>query len=604
RDFASMVVDPWGPRVCIAYSNPSYYGALLDQGWDKDCYYRESVDYGMTWAPSVNATNYLNAIAGEPHFSMYWEVRALYTSDGNLHLLTQQTPASLDPYFDGYNWLDFNQDIAHWDRNSDDSVRVANGTYMNDDYLTGSINTVHCGFGGDPACYIQFFNISECDDKLYAVWNQTHPWANYGDYNLQPDLLTDCAYSGQRISQANWEIMMSVALVSTPTLWDPPRHITNTFTPNCGLPGDPDATGGVCGNEWKPYVEHYGLDESGMDLTWPEATIVDLTPEGEGSYTGNFYLNAEYMDDQFPGPAAPQAATPNPRGMNGVHVQNSVKWLRIACVEPVEASFIETRPSRIAWWPNWVELGQTSIVTVTVLNQGNVMLDITEIGFDDGGGGWMSVSENPSPASPFQVTAGVINTATFDVTIDATSVTENSFLDGELWLKSNATNFDSLSIPLHILAADAVEPVVWDTVTTHVNMFEIYFEPEGECVALAIGNAGDLGYGAFQAGFVGLDYGESGLECGARVRDNQYLMGASAFTILADDSEGANARLTEVYNDANPSDETGFDPTGDRGSLTGGLTAGGEYDSAFTGRFVNRDTTIAFERVLYGPRSA
>jgi len=505
RNFADMVVDPWSARVVIGYSNPSYYGRLLNNGWDKDCYYRESLDRGLTWEPKVNITNYLNALQGEPHFSMYYEVKCLYSSDGNLHILFQQTPASLDPYFDGYNWSDFNQDIAHWDRNSGDYVRVANGTYMNDDYLTGSINTVHCGFGGDPATYTQFFNISECDDKLYAIWNQSHSWANDGDYTIQPELLTDCAYTGNRLNMANMEIMMSVALVSTPTLWDPARHLSNTFTPDCGLPGDPLAVGGVCGHEYKPYVEHYALNEAGMDLTWPEATIVDMTPEGEGSYTGDFFLNCEYMDDQFPG----GAWDPDEREPNGWHVLNSMKWLRIACVEPVEASIIEIKPGSLAW-PDWVELGQSSNITITVNNMGNVMLNVTEIGFDDDGGGWLNVSESPTPSTPFQVTAGVAHTATFDVTIDASGLSETTWLDGEVWLKSDAANNDSISINIHLLAAAEVEPMVWDTVSTHANMFDQYFLPEGECVALAIGNAGDLGWGAGSSGTINLDYVESG----------------------------------------------------------------------------------------------
>jgi len=62
--------------------------------------------------------------------------------------------------------------------------------------------------------------------------------------------------------------------------------------------------------------------------------------------------------------------------------------------------------------------------------------------------------------------------------------------------------------------------------------------------------------------------------------------------------------MTQVFNDLSQADETGFDPTGDKGSITGGLAAGGAYDSVYTGRFVNRDTSIAMERIVYGPRSA
>jgi len=596
RNFADMVADPFSGRVCIAYSNPSFYGRLLNNGWDKDCYYRESLDYGVNWQAKVNFTNYLNAIAGVPHYSMYYETKALYSSDGNLHILFQQTPASLDPYFDGYNWSDFNQDIAHWDRNSGDYVRVANGTYMNDDYLTGSINTVHCGFGGDPATYTQFFNISECDGKLYAVWNQIHPWANYGDYLTQPTLLDDCSYTGERLNMANWEVIMSVSTLASPTLWDPPRHISNTFTPNCGLPGDPLATGGVCGNEYKPYVEQYGLDEAGMDLTWPSSAVVDMTPVGDPAYAGNFYLNAEYMDDQMPGPAW----DPLPRDPNGFYSLNSMKWLRIACVEPVEASLIEARPNRIEF-PTWVEFGTVGTFPITVKNSGNVTLNVHEIGH--AGGSWLSASETPSVGTPFQVSAGVVNTATFDILIDATAISTTQWLDGVVWLKSDAANFDSVAVTIHVLAADHVEAVEWDTVTTHKFMFDTFFEPEGACVALAVSNFGEVGIGAFSRGYVNLDYAEAGLECGTRERDRMYLISGSAFALQATSAAGANATMSWSFNDPNQADATGFDPVDDKGTIRGDSTVNGDYDSVYTGKFVNKDTTIAMERLVYGPRS-
>ncbi|MEW5797062.1 MAG: hypothetical protein AB1772_11995 [Candidatus Zixiibacteriota bacterium] len=593
RNFADMAADPFGSRVVIAYSNPSYYGRLLNNGWDKDCYYRESTDYGVTWNAVVNVTNYLNAITGVPHFSMYYETKALYSSDGNLHILFQQTPASANPYFDGYNWRDFNQDIAHWDRTSDAYVRVANGTYMNDDYLTGSINTIHCGFGGDPATYTQFFNLSECDGKLYAVWNQIHPWANYGDYTIQPEILTDCAYTGNRLNMANHEIMMSVAALATPTLWDPPRHISNTFTPDCGLPGDPLATGGVCGNEYKPYVEHYALNEAGMDLTWPASSLVDMTPEGDPPYAGSFYLNAEYMDDQFPG----GSWNPNEREPNSVNSLNSMKWLRIACVEPVEASLIEARPASLNF-PLWVKFGETDNYTVTVRNSGNVPLNVSQIGTV--GGAWLSVS---SP-SGLVVPAGVVNTGTFDIIISGVGISTTQFLEGEVYLKSDAANNDSLSIKIKILAANHVEAVAWDTATTHHYMFDEFFEPEGEVIALAVSNFGEVGYGALTQGSVNLDYKESGLECGTRDRDEIYMFGGTAYALTATTSGGAGVELTQSFNDANQADETGWDPTNAKGSITGGLTGGGAYDSVYTGRFVNRDTTIAMERIVYAPRSS
>jgi len=369
----TMVGSPVSGKVCVSYSNPGHWGNMLNNQYDTDVFYRESLDYGLTWQPKVNITNYQNAIAGDPnHFKAWVESPCLYDHNDDLHIIWTGTATSDDPYFDGFNWNDFDTDIFHWSRNTGNIVRLARGTYLNDDMLTGSVNTIHCGFGGQYSGYIAFIWISECDEKLYVVWNQMQEWLNHGDYTLQPELLEDCAVGVDRIAAANWEIMMSVAQVATPDLWDPARTISGTHTPRCGLPGMPDEEG-PCGNEYKPAVEKYGLDESGMDLTWPTDAVVDVTPDGEPAYTGGFYLNLEYMDDQLPG-----GFIQDTRGRNDYGLFNSEKWVRLACVEPVEASLIDARPSNILW-PQWVELGQSNILVATVTNEGNVTLNVTEI---------------------------------------------------------------------------------------------------------------------------------------------------------------------------------------------------------------------------------
>ncbi|MEW5796655.1 MAG: hypothetical protein AB1772_09900 [Candidatus Zixiibacteriota bacterium] len=184
--------------------------------------------------------------------------------------------------------------------------------------------------------------------------------------------------------------------------------------------------------------------------------------------------------------------------------------------------------------------------------------------------------------------------------IDATALSSTQWLDGLVWLKTDAANADSLAIPIHVLVSADVEPVVWDTVQSHTYMFDPFFDPEGECVALAVSNHGEIGN--LGGGSVNLDYKESGLECGTRDEDAIYLKSGSPFVIMADNSAGANARLTCSYNDASQVDVTGWDPTPAKGSTTGGVNSSDAYDSVYTGQFVNRDTTIAMERIYYAPR--
>jgi len=589
--------------VAVVYTNPSYYGALLDKGSDVDIWCRQSFNRGVTWQPAYSVTNYTNAIADVPgHFTAWLEAGCMFDSEGDLHVYWCAKPTSTNPYFDGFNWNDFDENLYHWEKMNDDvlpatgdAVKVANGNFMNDDMLTGSMNTFHCGFGGSNAGYLGFASMGECDGKLYLVWSQIHeranryPWrtlvVNQGDPPLD-----DCSYTGQRLAMANWDILMSVAQLSSSTLWDAARNITNTYTPNCGLAGDPLATGGLCGSEWKPSLERQALDETGLTgLVWPSAAKVDMSPDE--NYTGGHYLNMEYMDDQFPGPY--YWGRTNPPG-----TENSEKWIRLACVEPVEASQIDVIPESIAW-PLWAQLGATTDFTITVVNDGNVTLNVNSVRLDDGVESWMSQSIT---SFPFQVTAGVTRTRTFTLHITPPGATTR-WLDGTMWLYSDAANLDSIGVTVHILAAADVEAVRWDTVTTHANMFDPFLEPVGVCVALGVGNQGDLGWGAGTSGCINMDYAESGLECGERARDSIYLSSSTAFTILATSSGGAGARLTQVTNDANQADVTGWDPTPTK-TMSGGVTASGKYDSVYTGKFVNRDTTIAMERTVFAPRPA
>jgi len=596
--------------VAVTYTNPSFYGTLLNHEYDMDVWLRESLDRGLTWQNSECITYYMcDPGPCQPDYTHWLESQALYSTDGELHVIFTGTQISADPYFDGFNWTSHNQDLFHWSKSTYWLHKVASGSYEELYDLCGGIESKVCGFGGSNAGFIANINISQCDDKLYCIWNQIHERANRFPWRCtipQPaeGVLDDCSYTGNREAMANWEIMMSVSTLDNSSLWDRPRSISNTYTPGCGLAGDPDAFG-LCGNEYKPSVEKYGLDESGLSLSWPSGTLVDPTPTWDPPYSGTWFLNMQYLDDRFPGPAYWGETNP-PATLN------SVKWIRLACVEPIYTSEIAVRP---AWfeWPLWVELGQVSDLTVTVTNEGNVTLNVTEIGYDDGGGGWLSVSENPSPSTPFAVPAGVTNTNTFDIVVNAGGLASTQWLDGEVWLKSDAANNDSLTIPIHILATEAVEPAYWDTVMTHANMFDIYFEPEGECVALAVSNFGEIGglggsignsYPYYSAdGRVNLDYVESDLECGSRSADAIYLNSGSPFVISADDASGANAQLTCSYGHNNQAPVYGWDPTIDKGSMTGGVTAGGLYDSVYTGRFVNRDTSIAMERVFYAPRS-
>jgi hypothetical protein len=610
------VADYPNQGVACVYANHTAAGIVRGTP-DRDVFCRESTDRGVTWQPSYSITNYDNGTEGSTnHGDATFESHCMFDSEGDLHAYFFAIPTSANPYFDGYfNAVDqFTANLYHWEKTAVpsqcDIVKIANGNFMNPDMLTGGINRLVCGFGGSNSNYMSWATMGECDGKLYLAWSQIHeranryPWqemvVNTGDAPLD-----DCSLDGNKGGMANWEILMSVARLETSGLWDYPRNISNTYRPDCGLPGDPEAQT-VCASEWKPQMERLALNETGLALTWPQTAIVDMSPGG--NYAGGWYLNMQYMDDQYPGPGYWGDA--NAQGTlfrNPPPTWNSEKWIRLACVEPIEASRIATEPTVIEW-PEWVPLGSTEQQLVRVLNEGNVELNITQIGTV--GGSWLSASEAPSQVSPWVIPAGVIHTDTFFININATGISQTTWLDGYVWLKSDAVNSDSITISLHILAATHVEPAVWDTVKTHEWMYEPALNPTGACVGLAVGNAGELGLGGW--GTVNLDYIDAApnmplanQECDTTVgKTALYLVSSSPYVILATNSSGGGAEMTQVFNDLSQADETGFDPTNVKGSITGGVTAGGEYDSVYTGRFVNRDTSIAMERIVYGPRSA
>ena len=603
----SMAAAPYPYQgVAIAYTNPGYYGALLNEGHDLDVWCRESPDRGLTWGTAYDITNYTNPIANDPnHFAAWLETQCLFTTDGDLQVIWTAKETSADPYFDGFNWVGWFQNVYHWSKSSGVVSEVARGTYQDySDLFAGcNFSTDPCGYGSLNAGTVANINISECDGKLFCIWNQIHERAREGwcqaNTEIIPGTVDDCAYTDNRLARANWEIFMSVTSLDNTALWDVARNITQTYTPGCGLVGDPQASG-PCGDEYKPMVERYGFDEAGLDVTWPAEAVYDLTPDGLPAYDGDSYLNMQYVDDQFPGPSDWGSRTTDPRTLN------SIKWIRLACVDPVYEPRITVTALGFTW-PYWIHLGQMRTLPVYIANNGNADLHITDIALSETtGSGWLSASETPTDIDPLIIEPRTDYPFELNVHIDATSITTPIWLDGQITITSDALEMPTVEISIHLLVAEDVEPIVRDTVQTHTYMFNDFFYPEGECVALAVSNHGEMGYSSSGNGSVNLDYVASVMECGTRIYDAYYLQSGSAFVITADDAAGTNALVTSSYNLPDQEKTYSWNPTSDLGTMAWGehLGPSSAYDSAYTGRIVNRDTTIAIERTYYAPRSS
>jgi hypothetical protein len=181
-------------------------------------------------------------------------------------------------------------------------------------------------------------------------------------------------------------------------------------------------------------------------------------------------------------------------------------------------------------------------------------------------------------------------------------------------LPSNAANNSNLEIGVHVLAADTVVDPVWDTVGT-----DALFDDGGsmamaptaaERIGLAVGNLGEMGFSG--PGGVNLDYELSGEECGTRdPRDYEYLVSGTPYTLIASESGlvPSSVNLTLSYNDIiNQRELDGWDPAVSPNTVPAdevpisGLAADNTYDSVYVGKFVNRDTSVAWEWTFYAPR--
>ena len=426
----NMAASPVSSKLAVAYTKPTWYGELNWEQLDRDVFFRESSDGGLTFGAVVNITQYPRDVDS---WTARYQGDALYDYNDNLHIIFTAAPCPANPYQTGYFWADFTGDLFHWSDATPGlaaggTIRwIANGSY--------DVNPQACSWGGYNAHQIAFINISECDGRLYCVWNQWH--SRVLELGIVPEAYDDCpANIDHDIHHANAEILMATSVSTDGLLWEYPRNITNTYTPGCDSAGGP---GGPCGNEYKPTVQPYGLDETGLgSLTWPSAATVD--PDvliGLPAYTGDKFLNMAYLDDQYPGAWW--------YGVDDYAFYNSLKWLRLACVDPVMEPYMLVAPPEITS-PPVVETGGTRTDTITVTNQGTALLDVYEIGAATGSS-WLSAS-----VSSLQVAAGTANTAVFTITVDATGISSPQYLDGEIYLLTNDPRNDSVTIPVHVFA--------------------------------------------------------------------------------------------------------------------------------------------------------
>ena len=563
-------------KVAIAYNHHTSWAFSENNGSDCDVFYRESTNGGADWGGPTNITNY-NRV--ERSYGPWIEVQPFYDSDGYLHVLWNANPYPEDVYNapGGFFFNDFTCSLLHWTSRTDLTSRVSNREYGI------NWNTQVCGFGGANTMYLAFFNIAECNGRLYVIYS------GWNDIYADPPIINDCASSfgtaPSRVYQANGEIYMRVSTTKDGLLWDAERNLTNTYTPGCDSLG----FGGVCMNDTKVMLAKYGMDVTAYPgaLTWPGAELLVVDPE----YTGSHYLHMFYLEDHFPG---------NFGIGRGDATNNDLKWIRLGCVDPVTAPQIAFTPAAIGF-PSWVHHGAADTVTVEVVNDGNTTLTVDSIVLTETSpvSGWLAAS-----ATDLTISAGVGNTATFDVYLNHEGNIDSPgsivALNGAVSMWSDAPEpRDSVAfVIVDFLVADTVVGLAFDTLSTAATARS---PEELDFVELIVTSNGEMGFnGNGGPGTLNLDY----VSADTLIHPGDCDVGAAVYLysgspIIVQDVPGEGYRMSYSMHAQGFATDHAFYP------VTGGADPesidGPNYQAYFTGTFVNWDSTLAVEKTTYAP---
>ncbi|RKX27428.1 MAG: hypothetical protein DRP45_01110 [Candidatus Zixiibacteriota bacterium] len=377
-----------------------------------DVYFRESSDNGWTWGPKVNLTDY-QSTGG--NYTAWPDLSCLYDTYGNIHIVWVARDTSSDTGPTGYPRA---SRLYHWNEFTD-AITVVHYADWEPPECAGGENTLN----------IAKPSISECNDRMYVTWVQ---------FNDVPNGITDdCLGGGDPEWSANGEIFLSVSATLDGYVWDRARNLTNTYTPGCEAPG--------CGSENWPVMSRYGMDESvGGPYLWPGNATVDPS----GTYFGDHYLHAQYVQDLCPGAAILD---------EGQFTDNPIKWIRLACVDPIEEPLIWVDSGALSGTV-FVDHGVESEYWVYVENRGNTDLTLWNIQTNELQGsefGWLQASETFMVIPP-----GVNSIDSFAVFVNNGGIIDHpgwsETLLGEIQIEHDASK-GTVVIPVQAEIIDTVE---------------------------------------------------------------------------------------------------------------------------------------------------
>jgi len=343
-----------------------------------------------------------------------------------------------------------------------------------------------------------------------------------------------------------------------------PRLVLGSATPSAS-PGC-DSVGGISGacksDVWGSMAK-FGMDYIG---SFPD-NIVDPSIPPDSPYTGNWYLDVQYINDHSAG-----AIISN----EGYWQSADVRWFRLACVEPVISLSLIPGPIFIDF-PSWSKHGIQHDTALTLTNMGNATLIYTLTTEEDTGPpGWLTTSGFSGT-----IPCGVNNSETGTVHINTGGIVNEPgtivHLKGRLRIDGNFPTSPCF-IPIDHWVADTLIEPVWDTVST-------------TCTKLTVtntGNFGNQGKGRVNLDYV--DFGDCDTTAVVYVYDGSPVVGYPRV--------GDTLVNYSIFNTTYIDDE-GFVPDGDHTPTTDM----GEYEVFESGKFVTHDSLLAIEKIWYAPQA-
>ena len=523
--------------------------------------YKESTDGGVSWGAIGTETGILNYTGTGEEYMAWVELDAMYDSDGYLHIVfpTMQIMDGTDGGIDPTR-------IFHW------TDRVA-GDNAGGKLTTISISDFNglapmCGRAGTNVANAAKAAISQCNDRLYVMWQQ------FGDPEAGDSL--DCPTENVWTGGYNSDLFISVSSGLDGSLWDKRRDVTNSHNPGCD-----STTANNCDSDNYHSLARRGMNVADMGTTYweavPEAYAVRdaLAPTHAND---GWYIDVQYVDDLYAGVVNWRDAPAD------VWTYNPIKWFRLPCVEPIIQPAINCSHEDFLAPTDWVPTGTPVVIEdVKVENIGNAILSVSAIDatVTTGDPSWVTISGTPGAIDPG-------GSMFFDVNLNPGGIiTTQTILEATITIDSDDPDRSTITaFEISTVVADTVVQVTWDTVNNTSNF------------ALTVANQGQMGHSGW--GNVNMDFiymDSTGPDCtlDSGTTEHVYLYDGCPVMMIDDTEDFGSYGWNPFWIPARAS-EHDFRPVAGNGTSK---NTGDDHMEYVSDTFVSPDSSIKFIKHTY-----